>query len=228
MILRILLLTIIILLVGGFGYLNIFFKADAEKYASTVTGTKVEISTVTVNPFTGSVSFNGFDVGNPQGFQSENAIEFGSLYVNVNALSLFTNKIIVNEVKLDGAEIYYEIGVNGDNIRTILNNIKSSRGRVQNSDGVDREVLFRDLHLTNSKVVLAANLFGYKEDREVEISDIHLKEVNSSSGRAAAKQLGDQLMREIAGAAAGEQVKGYINKLGGDGDKVMEGLKGLF
>lgn len=233
-ILKLFFIAIIVVIIGGFIYMNTAFKGIAEDYASAMTGTKVAITAVTINPFANTVSLEGLDVGNPQGFTAENAIEFGSIYSKINLVSLFTNKILVEEVKLDGANIYYEIGVGGDNIRKIIANVKAFSG-VKKADesgeastATKRDLLIKDLHVTNSKVVLAANLFDFKEDKEIAIDDIHLVDINSSSGKAVAKQVGEKLLKQISTAVLKERASGYIDSLGGDGNKVMEGLKELF
>lgn len=242
-ILKLFFIAIILVLIGGFIYLNTAFKGIAEDYASQMTGTKVAITAVTINPFGNSVSLRGLDIGNPKGFEGKNAIEFGSIYSNINLASLLTDKILINEVKLDSANIYYELGAGGDNIRKILANIKSysansnanSKTSRENSEKPDnnkisKSLLIKDLHVTNSKVVLTANLFDFKEDKEIAIDDIHLTDINSTNGKAVAKQVGNKLLNEIAQALIKERARGFIDKLGGAGssDKVMEGLKNLF
>ena len=153
-----------------------------RKKASEITKTNVAITAVTVNPWNGSISIYGFKIGNPKGFQSENAIKFSSVYAKTNALSLFDDEIIINQLNLDNARINYEVGVRGDNIRKLIGNVKSKKKRSSSGSDSGKTFSIKDLNVTNSNLILAANLFDLEEDKEIDLSNIHLKDLNSTGG----------------------------------------------
>ena len=220
------LLVIIILAIGGvFIYMNTAFKSDAAAYASKITGTNVSITAVTLNPLEGTVSLRGLDIGNPKGFESKNAIEFGSIYSNVELKSLLTDKIVINEVSLRGANIYYELKGNQDNIRKLMNNIKSNSSKISSGSGSSgssdsgskskpKDFVIKKLNVTDSSLVLAAKLFELEEDKTLEVNDIHLTNVTKSNSKAVAKQLSNQLIAQITQALIKEKADKYINKYG--------------
>ena len=218
----ILIIVLIVLAIGGaYIYMNTYFKSDAATYASKLVGTNVGITAVTLNPLQGSVSIRGLSVGNPKGYKSNNAIDLGAIYVNVDLESLLTDKIIVNNVTLNSAEIFYELQNNKDNIRKIMDNVKRNSGSAKggSSSGSKKDFVIRNLNVTNSSVVLAAQIFNFADDKEIEIPDISMTNVTKANIASKVKQVANRLLKDVAKVAVQEQVNKQINKAT---DKVKE------
>lgn len=237
------LLILIVLIIGGaYIYMNTYFKSDAAAFASKITGTNVAITAVTIDPFNGTVSLRGLDVGNPSGYQSANAIELGEIYSNVDFKSLLSQKIIINEVSLDGADIYYELKGNVDNIRALMSNVttnssKLSSASASKSSSPSKDFVIKKLNITNSNLVLAANLFGLAESKTIAVDNIAVTNVTKSNSKAVAKQVAKQLTNQIAEALVREKADKYINKYSDKlnlkvndavGDAIGSKLKNLF
>lgn len=215
-----LILIIIGLAVGGaYFYMNTFFKSDAAAFASKITGTNVAITAVTIDPFNGTVSLRGLDIGNPSGYKSKNAIELGKIYSNIDLKSLLSQKIIINEVSLDGADIYYELKGNVDNIRTLMNNVTKNSSKLSSSSASkssrpSKDYVIKNLNITNSNLILSAKLFGLDESKTIAVDNISATNVTKANSKAIANKLAKQLTSQIAEALVREKANKYINKYG--------------
>lgn len=216
-------ILLILAVIGAFVYLNMFLKSDAAKYASAMTGTNVGISYVSLSPTTGNIEVGGIDIGNPKGFKSTNAIEFGSIAAEIDAKSIIEDTVIVKNVTIDNPVIYYEVGINGDNLRQLVKNIKRSAGGSGTSAN-SKEVIIENLYLRNAKVIMAGDFFGYKAGEELEIDDIHLQNIGTGKNGATPEQVTEQVLAKIID----EIVSAKTSKLLGNPGKVLDGLKDLF
>ncbi|PIR32001.1 MAG: hypothetical protein COV36_05815 [Alphaproteobacteria bacterium CG11_big_fil_rev_8_21_14_0_20_44_7] len=224
--LKLSLITIIALFIIAFIYLNTIFKNVAEDYGKQITKTEVGITYASLSPFSGNISVGGLDVGNPQGFKQKNAIEFSSISADVDTSSIFSDTIIIDELRIKKPVINYEIGVNGDNIRTLLNNIKSgkiSSGSSSAGSGKKKDVVIKNLYLEQGKVKLSADLFGMKAGEEIDFPDMHLTDIGTKNGGTSPAKASEliiaELNKELLKLKAGkftDQIKGNLNKALGD------------
>jgi hypothetical protein len=234
-----LLIIIATLIVVFFLYLNTIFKTTAENIASRMTGTKVSISFAAISPFSGTIVIKGMDVGNPKGFQSKHAIEFSSLTANVDTKTIFDEKIRITKVELKNPVIYYEVGMDGDNIRKLLSNVKSNsaspaRAEAANesSKRIKRKVVIDDLYLINCKARLAANFFGLKAGHEVKLDNIHLKNIGESKGGVSVENVTGLVLQNIIKQLASIRASDITDQIGGIDTKSISkslgGIKDLF
>lgn len=140
---------------------------------SSLTGTKVKLEKVDTSLFRGYVRLGGFSVDNPQGYNAERkAIKLGEVYVKISIGSLFTKKIEVEEVNVDGLEVYMESTLNGINLLDILDNIKKkteSKKKKKKKTESDVQVVIR--HLKVEKSFFDSNLMP-KISLDLEKKDI--------------------------------------------------------
>ncbi|MBP5532143.1 MAG: hypothetical protein J6Y54_08985, partial [Lentisphaeria bacterium] len=86
---------------------------------------KVDVQDID-SSLSGWVRVTGFSVDNPRDYNQERkAIEFKEVYVKIKVGSLFTKKIEVEEVKVDGLHVYCH-GITVSNLMDIYNNLKAN------------------------------------------------------------------------------------------------------
>ncbi len=225
-ILKYLLLLLAIISVAGFLYLNTIFKTQAEKIASRMTGTKVTITYASISPFSGNIVIGGLSVANPTGFKAKNAIEFDSISASIDMKSTMQETIKITKVELKNPVIYYEIGLNGDNIRALLGNVKagsrSSGGNNSSSGGTKKKVVIDDLYLINCKARLAADLFGLHAGQEFNVGDIHLRNVGGANDGTSIENITLLVLQKIAGEITKLKASGFVGKIEGQ----FKNLKG--
>lgn len=231
-----LLILIIAVVVVAFLYLNTIFKSKAEEIASRMTGTKVSITLASISPWNGTILIKGLDVGNPQGYQSKNAIEFSSISAKIDTKTIFDQTIHVKTVVLQDPVINYEIGMGGDNIRKLLSNVKSNSGSSKNSvpsepeasSGSKRKVVIDDLYLYNCKAKLAADVFGLKAGHEFSLNNIHLQDVGSDKGGTSIENVTGMVLGDITKELAKVKFSDLTDGIKGiNTDSISKSAKGL-
>ena len=100
-------------------------KTGVERVGPTITKTDVKLGSADLSVLSGTGTLKNFLLGNPEGFKTPSAIKAASVSVGVQPKSLFSDKIHVTHVRVEGAEITFE-GTLGtaNNLSKILENVK--------------------------------------------------------------------------------------------------------
>ncbi len=124
------LLVLLAAIVIGVGMsLGKIIKAGVETVGPKITKTEMKLDSASLSLLGGSGSLKGFTLGNPEGYKTPAAIQAGSVSVGVKPGSLFSDKIVVRHVRVEGPEITFE-GTLGtaNNLSKILDNVKETTG----------------------------------------------------------------------------------------------------
>ena len=215
-----------------------------------ITGTTVKLDAVDLSPFSGQGRLKGLVIGNPPSFQAERAFKLADAKVKVDLKSALSDKLIIEEILIDGPEITYEGGPSGSNIGKIQQNIATfgksvapidaAESKSPKKDPTQKKVQINDFILKNGKVTMSATMLK-GQALTIPLPDIHLRDIGKESGgvtvqKAAAEvfaALNKSVVQAVASSgkllekgigAAGEAAKG----LGSEAGKTVEGIKGLF
>lgn len=190
-------IAVIILAVLNLGSL---VKTATETVGPKITKTEVKLDSADISILSGSGSLNGFILGNPKGFSLPTAIECDTIRVKVVTDSLTTNKIIIDEIYVDGPIISYEKKGKTDNFNTIINNIKKTvagekkpaqqeQAEQPSETGAEKTIQINNFIVKNGKINLAGSLLDAFGDKGVGISmpDIHLKDIGKEKDTSPAE-----------------------------------------
>ncbi len=241
----VLLLVVALTMIGV--YFNSMIKAGVEAVGPKITGTTVKLDSVDLSPFSGQGRLKGLVVGNPPGFQAERAFKLADAKVKVDLKTALSDKLIIEEILIDGLEITYESGPSGSNISKIQEHVAAfgksvetkgaGESKSQKKDPTQKKVQINHFIVKNGQVKLSASMHKGKA-LTVRLPDLHLRDIGKESGgvmvqQAAAEVLmaiNKSVMQSVAGSgkllekAAEEAAKG----LGSEAGKAVEGIKGLF
>jgi len=241
----VLLLVVALTMIGV--YFNSMIKAGVEAVGPRITGTTVKVDSVDLSPFSGQGRLKGLVVGNPPGFQAERAFKLADAKVKVDLKSALSDKLIIEEILIDGPEITYESGPSGSNISKIQEHVAAfgksvetkggGESKSQKKDPTQKKVQINHFIVKNGQVKLSASMLKGKA-LTVRLPDLHLRDIGKESGgvmvqQAAAEVLmaiNKSVVQSVAGSgkllekAAEEAAKG----LGSEAGKAVEGIKGLF
>src|SRR5213593_752967 len=241
----VLLLVVALTMIGV--YFNSMIKAGVEAVGPKITGTTVKLDSVDLSPFSGQGRLKGLVVGNPPGFQAERAFKLADAKVKVDLKTALTDKLIIEEILIDGPEITYEAGPSGSNLSKIQQNVAAfgksvapkdaAESKSQKKDPTQKKVQINDFILKNARLNASTPMLKGKT-MTVTMPDLHLRDIGKESGgvmvqQAAAEVLmaiNKSVVQSVAGSgkllekAAEEAAKG----LGSEAGKAVEGLKGLF
>ncbi|QGY40817.1 hypothetical protein GM415_12005 [Pseudodesulfovibrio cashew] len=232
--------------------LGSIIKTATETYGPKITKTEVKLDNADISILSGSGSLDGFLLGNPAGFNMPSAIECDTIRVKVNTDSLTSDKIIIEEIYVDGPVISYEKKGKTDNFQTIVNNIKKTvasdekaakKEDTASETGSEKKIQINNFIVKNGKINLGGSLLNAFGDKGVgiDLPDIHLKDIGkekeTSPAEAFAIVLGE-MTGDVTGSVTqvGKQLTETLGKAvegaSGAASEATEGLgktvKGLF
>lgn len=227
--LRRILLVVLVVAVVLVVVLNLFLDRMVAGAARTigprVTGTPVELEGVKLNLLQGRVELVGFKVGNPPGYQKPDAFVLNSFVCRVQPGSLFSDKIVVDEVLIDGMVVDFEPNiVDGSNLTVIQKNVEKFSGgekagapaageTTDTGKKAEKKVVIRLLRVTGVGLSVGSAV-------GITLPEITLK--NLGEGRSMGEVIEEfyvVLMRSVSEVASNELLKATgegLKKLGDD------------
>ena len=227
-------LGILVLIAGGGVYyvisnLDVIVEGLIEKHGSAATQTEVRVAGVSINLGEADASISRLTVGNPEGF-SGNAIEMEDFAITLDAASLNTDVIVIEELLVRGARINVVQQANGNNIQTLLRNLDSGgSSEPAESDEAGKKIIIDRFVLEGAGASLSAP--DLDEMREVTLPTITLRDIGRRENGATGKQVAAQVLRpvlqEALESAAMQAIKDKASdKISEVTDAVLEGIFG--
>lgn len=236
---RLLLVAIVLVVLAlgvGIFFLGSIVKAGVEKVGPSVTGVPVKLDSATVSLFGGSGTLKGFVVGNPEGFQSTEAIKVGTVTLSVVPKSVFSDKVIIHSIRVEAPEISYELSLKGSNLGKILDNVSRGANKPagetkppgqptdKKSSDAGKKLQVDEFVITGAKMHFGATGFGSAPVIIPEIRLINLGQGPDGITPAELTQLVISALKDAAAKAAAENP----GKLGGAAtDALKKGATGL-
>ena len=197
-------LLVILLIVGGVviygaSQSGTLIREAVLDYAPPATGAKVSLDKVDVAILGGSAGISNLTVGNPKGFKSDYAFKVANMAVKIDMASLTGEVIRIKEIRIDGADLIYELGTKGNNISKIQKNIEKytqSLGLESSKSESEAKFIVDHIYITGTKVKLATDLLGGK-GAGLTLPDIHLKNIGTEDKAATAGEVGSAIFGAV-------------------------------
>jgi uncharacterized protein involved in outer membrane biogenesis len=213
----------------------------------------VTLDRVRVSILSGQGRISGVVIGNPEGFKTESALKLADTRIRLNIGSVFSDRIVIDELEIDGPEVTYERGRSGSNIDQIQKNVEAfgsvapdrpSPQTAKEDESAQKKFQINRLLLKNGRVRLSAEFMKGKAF-EVSLPDIELKDIGSGSNGATLKEVSARVFSAIqayigrAVASTGMNLEPEIGtapkkakEIGGQAEKGASGaiknIRGLF
>lgn len=235
----------------GSSAINKGIKHGVETFGPQVTQTPVTLDHVSISVLSGKGTLKGLNVGNPEGFKSENIFALGQIDIEIDTSTVMSDKIVIDRIYIKQPEISYEKTLSSSNIKKLLANIEEFTGPSAPKEdapetGAQKQLVIKQLIIEDGTIYVGAlgmgqtvplprielNNIGEDNNQQsiAQVLDLVLTEVVKSIGPAIANA-GD-LLKDGGAAALKAAQEGGIEKVGdaaGDAvNKASEGLKGLF
>jgi hypothetical protein len=243
-------LALLVAFVFGFLFLGGVVKAAVEKVGPIVTQVPVKLDSATLSIFNGKGELTGFEVGNPQGFKTPNAMKVHSVAIAVNPKSVFGDKVVIHSIRVEAPEITYETDLKGNNLSKILENVQSVAGKGDASQPGSpgkkpKKLQVDEFVITGGKINMSATMLG-GQSATLPLPEIKFANLGQGPGGITAAELTEKAMNAVVagtlkavaegGAAfAKEGVKAAtktgadtLKKAGGEGAKTLEKVGDLF
>jgi hypothetical protein len=195
--------------------LNTIVKTGMEEVGTEMTGTVVTVDRVIISPFSGKGRVTGFRVANPEGYDHENALKVGDFAIELEIRSVFSDEVIVNELVISTPAIVMEQKLTGNNINSILGNIRS----VSAGETTDKRLVIEHFLLTDGSVDMYLDVGG-ERSFHAEIATIELRNLGRGGGQEAV----ENIVQEIAEQLAREALRVAAERGGGE---ILDTLRGL-
>lgn len=215
-----------LLVVAGSSLLGKAIVAGVETIGPELTQTTVELEDARLSLFAGRGELKGLVVGNPDGFKTDYAIRLGSVALDLQPMSLLSDKIVVEELVIDGPELIYETKLTSANIGRILKNVESYIGSGKPTEAkpeaASKAFEVRLIKVTNGRVTVASKLLD-GEQLVVNLPPIEIRDIGTGPEGAT---LADVVKRTLAsinaetvvavaqsGQSVGNQIQRSANSL---------------
>lgn len=185
------LLIVVILVASIYAGRNILIKNLINSGASNVLATNVNVDSVNFSPFDGIFQMTGISVANPDGFSAGNALYLGGINIKVEAKSMLTKSLNIEEIRITNPEINI-VGKPGDtNLARLTKNVSSSSPRSSSTKNSSTEhakhsekecnvdVAIRYFTLQEGKV--SASFVGLPEAAEVKLPVLELHNIGTDN-----------------------------------------------
>ena len=184
--------VLLILVVAIYLTAGIWLKTVVSTVLPQMTKTPVTLEKADISLLSGKITLNGFKIANPNGFTNPNAFELKEIHVNFEPKSILSNKIIINEIRIDGTKIAAEVNKTGNmNLMVLNDNIQQYLGtglpttQIKTEESVKameksaqknnsgKAAIVKDLQIKNSSLNFALIGHGLK----VNLPNVHEKNI---------------------------------------------------
>jgi len=219
----ILLLAIAGVAIYGASQSETLIRDAVVDYAPKATGASVELEKVNVSLWGGKAGISNLTVGNPQGFKSDYAFKVGKVDVQLDIDSILSDIIRIKEIRIDGADLIYEISTKGNNISKIQKNIEAytaSLGLAASESESEAKFIVDHIYINGTKVKLSSDLLGGK-GAGLALPDIHLKNIGTVDKGATAGEVGTAIFGAVNKGLSKIITKDMLNNTLGDVKKKL-------
>lgn len=200
----------VIVIIGAFIVLNFtidgIVKSSIEETGTELFQTEVDIGNVNISLFDGSGEIYGLTVANPEDFSDEPAIEMEEIRIKVDLMSLFSDTILVEDVNITNADLFFEQQGFGINLRQLNQNMGLS------SDEEEPAMIIDHL-LVDGATVRVSSTIDRERTAEATLESFELNGIGRQ-GNKTMKQSMQQIMEPLIERAIQEAVsRGLLEQL---------------
>jgi len=192
-------------------------KSAIEKNGTELFQTEVDLGNVNISMWNGSSEIYGFTVTNPEQFSDQPAIEVDEIFLNLDLTSMLSDTIVIENIRISGARLFFEQEGFGINLRTLNQNMDLS------TDEDDTIIVIEQLIVENATVQVSSSI---ERERTVEanIENFELSGIGRD-GNSTLKESMQQILAPLIEQAIQEAMTGGLlqqlenkvrNLLGGD------------
>lgn len=207
-------------------------------YGSQITGVPVKVGSVHIDLGDGSATLRDLSIGNPSGFKGSHALALHEISMSIDIHSINSPVIVIKKFTVTDLEVGYEITKDGNNFDVIQSNINRNLAKFGDSktdadkdkkDTSNQKFILRKVDITGGKVAATSS---FLPDRPINVNlpDIHLRNIGQASNGATPGKISKEILSVIAKRSASAVARARAGdalrqlKSGDSGG----GLKGLF
>ena len=194
-------------------------EREISEAASKAFGTDVTLENVDINVLEGSVTLENLAVGNPEGFNEENAFVFGTIEAAVNFRTRGVDRVI-----LDDSQIFVEEKNGRINVQELKKTLESkmsdtvSAGQPGGSDP-EQDIYIRQFLMRSTTATLESGTWN--KLTELDVDEIEMRDL-----RGTPDAVGEQIASRVIDEILDEAQKALLRAKAEDvGERALDKLK---
>lgn len=238
-------IALVALLVVGVVAVTLFLdravKHGVETVGPQLTKVPIKLDGVGLSLLTGSGSIKGLEVGNPEGYKAGNAIHLDRASLSLSPGSLFSDKIVIRSIRIEGPVINVEGSPSKNNLTQIRDNVQAALGSVGSgstgqggaASSPGKKLQVDEFILTGAKVNYTVPGVGLTVP--IAVPDIKMTGLGTGPEGITAGDLTSRVLGQLTGdlvplltKAAGDAASGAVNKVTEEAGKALKGVGDLF
>jgi len=195
-VLAVLSLAFILILGGGIYVLtqiNALAKPLVEDIASDVLGVDVAIGEMDIRLKERKVFVRNIEIDNPDGFSKPHVMTIEDVTVSLDAIA--QDSVDINDVTVQGSDIYLEVTPQGTNLSRLQKNIQESKGEGPVEDAI--RVIVKRFALNNATVHPSVTLVSSRDVKPLDLPPIVLTDIGTKENGVQARDAVAQIMQPI-------------------------------
>jgi uncharacterized protein involved in outer membrane biogenesis len=145
-------------------------------------GQQISVGKIDTNILGSSIKISNIEIKNLDGFKNKNIIQIKNINANFVLTSLFKDTIVIKDINIDGATLYYEVLIN--NNKEVKDNVSSFKPALKNPSGAsvkeieaskelesknqskkkNKEFLINQLTINNAKINASSEFLDINKD----------------------------------------------------------------
>ena len=111
-------------------------------------GQQISVGKIDTSILGSSIKISNVEIKNLDGFKNKNIIQIKNINVNFAFTSLFKDTIVINDINIDGATLYYEVLINNKEVKDNVSLFKPALKNSASSSSKEIEA-YKELELKN-------------------------------------------------------------------------------
>ena len=103
-------------------------------------GQQISVGKIDTSILGSSIKISNVEIKNLDGFKNKNIIQIKNINVNFTFTSLFKDTIVINDINIDGATLYYEVLINNKEVKDNVSLFKPALKNSASSSSKEMEI----------------------------------------------------------------------------------------
>jgi hypothetical protein len=239
-------LTLIVLLIVAFLYLDSLVARAIEYGGTSTLGVETSVGDVDLRVLRGSVGVSDLRIANPEGFKEKTFLNLGNLAAEVAPASLREDLIVIPRVLLEDVEVSIEGGPGRTNYGTLIRNASGDTAKKPDESGSGKRFVIRELVVRNVTAKIGLTGLGTNlASTEFTLPEIRLENLGEKSGGVQMGEMIARITRAIVSAVSRQTptlasalesdlrigvqaTRGQVDQIREEAESAVDQLRGIF
>ncbi len=220
------LLLVLVLVIGGGAYayykLDTIVKTGVETKGPEVLKVPVNVDSVSLSPFSGTIGVNGLAIGQPEGFGEGQIASLEGFDMKVRTDTLFSDHIIIEDIMVEAPKL--DIRAKGR--ETNFQALQKAIGMQPSSEPSNITLTIKKMTIQGPEIALLSEGGMMNVDERIKLADFTITDLGTDEQGLAPREIARHVMAvlepQIAQALIKAQASGKLKDLTKDAEGALE------